>query len=208
MPFPVIDPEIVGKGVTVKTIISTRRQTFTSGAHTIAAASVPERMNDQVESNASRMIPVHRHSDITIEVLTLDYGITDDPADELILFMLTMHPDTLVLTGDDLQNFIDQSFWMSAQNWRLLTAVGVIQTLSREQAVILQEAIFTDGLLKQDSYHIGLIVASDTTSAVRADGNVTWTEILYQRRWPNRNSSEWAGWGYKEDEENYGQFGS
>jgi len=205
MPFPEMDPEIVGKGVRVLTTVSNRRQTF-FGQHNINAADTPERVEDS--GNASLMIPVHRHADITIGFLTIDYGVTDDPVDETVLWMLVMHPDTLTLTGADLINFIDQSFWSTAQNWRLGDASGWIQTLSREQVLIGQEAIFTDASLKQDSYHIGILVAASTTSAIRVDGNVTWTEILYQRRWPSRNSSEWAGWGYKEDEENYGQFGS
>lgn len=207
MPFPLIDPEIVGKGVTVRTTISNRRQSF-SAAHTIVNASAPERIDDQPEGHASALIPVHRHSDITIGFLAIDYGLSDDPIDETVIFMLAMHPDTLVLTGDDFENFLDQSYWVSAQNWRLGDATGWIQTLERVQELIGRDAIFTDALLKQDSYHIGLLVASSTTSAVLVHGTANWIETLYQRRWPNRNSSEWAGWGYKEDEENYGQFGS
>ncbi len=208
MPFPIVDPEIVGKGVKVLITTSSRRQSFTSGNYTVAVAATPERMDDFAQSNASKLIPVHRHADIVIGDLTIDYGVIDDPIDEIVLFMLVMHPDTLVMTGDDLLHFLDQSFWNTAQNWRLGDATGWIQTLSREQAFIFEEAIFTDALLKQDSYHIGIICASSVTSTVRVDGNVTWTETLYQRSWPSRDKSEWAGWGYKMDEENYGQFGS
>jgi len=208
MPFPEMDPQIVGSGVKVKTNVSSRRQSFTSGAHTINSSATPERLNDAAVSNASRLIPVHRHADITLGLLAIDYGITNDPIDLAVLFMLVMHPDTLTLTGDDLTNFIDSAFWNAAQNWRSVTAVGIMQTLSREQVLIGQDAIFTDAQLKQDSYHIGIIVASSATPSVRVDGVVTWTETLYQRSWPNRNSSEWEGWGYRMDEENYGQFGS
>ncbi len=204
MPFPVTDPEIVGKGVKVKVAISSRRQAFT-GTVVVDAATVPERFDS---GNASRLIPVHRHSDIEMGFLSISYGVTDDPIDELIIIMLTMHPDTLPLTGDDFGHFLDAAFWNASQNWRLGDATGWVQTLEREQALIAEEAIFTDASLKQDSYHIGLLVVSSVTSSVRVDGVVNWNETLYQRSWPSRNNSEWSGWGYKMDEENYGQFGS
>ncbi len=208
MPIPEMNPEIVGKGVTLKTAISSRRQGFTSGAHTISVADTPERLNDISLSNASRLIPVHRHSDINVGFLAIDYGVMQVPVDGTIIFMLVIHPDTLTLTGDDLEHFIDQSFWNAVQHWQNVTAVGIVQTLSREQVFIGEDAIFTDAFLKQDSYHIGLLVASDATQTVRVDGVVNWTETLYQRRWPSRNSSEWSGWNAGMDGENYGQFGS
>ncbi len=207
MPVPLMDPAIVGAGVKLKTTVSQRRQSFQDST-TIAAAQTPQRLDTRVDGHGAKLIPVHRHSDITVGYLDISFGLEDDPIDELVLWMLVIHPDTLTLTGDDFQNFLDSSFWTAGQNWRLGDATGWIQTLTREQSLIGQEAIFTDALLKQDSYHIGLIAASTVTSAIFVTGTVSWTEILYQRSWPSRNSSEWAGWGFGMDDENYGQFGS
>jgi len=164
-------------------------------------------MNDQAGANASNLIKVRRHSDISISYLTIDYGVTDDPTDELVLFMLTLHPDTLALTGEALDNFIDTSFWLAAQNWRAVgTPANVIQTLSREQVIIGEAVRYTDESIRLDTWSVGILVASDAQSAVRVDGTVNWTETLYQRSWPSRAGSEWSGWGAGMDGENYGQF--
>ncbi len=203
-----MDPEVIGKGVSLKTIISNRRQGFYA-LHTLAAASTPERMDDNIAlGEISNPIKLNRHKEVRITFLDVTFGITDDPVDERVVWMLVKAPNNLTLTGADLDHFLDQAVWQRAQNWRLGTAVGWEQTFNQDQIFIGQDIALSPVEATTDAYSMWFIMASTAASEGAVLGVVNWIETLFQRSWPSRNKSEWAGWGYKMEDENYGQYGS
>lgn len=201
MPFPETNPDIVGKGVKVISIASSRRKGFIADNFSVGTTILRV-------TGAWDLIPVHRHSDIFLKHASFDYGLNENPDDtEVVWLFLVKHNDNGALNLDLGLSLTDRAFWSSLQAWHHVgTAANAVQTIERYDPVFLDEVRHNQGEEVIDSYHVGFIGYATSTAVIVMTGAIYWDEILYQRSWPSRAGSEWAGWGAGMDGENYGQF--
>lgn len=202
MPFPETNPDIVGKGVKVISIPSSRRRGFVVNNFSVGTTILRI-------TGAWDLIPIHRHSDVFIKNASFDYGLNENPDDtEVVWVFLVKNNDHQTLNPDNGFSLVDKAFWSSLQAWHHVgTAANAVQTIERYDPVIMHSVRHNAAEEVVDSYHVGFIGYATSTAVIVMTGSIYWDEMLYQRSWPSRVKSEWAGWGIGMDDENYGQFG-
>jgi len=108
------------KLISSKVVVETKHIPFRAAGSTINT-SLTELVN------LLGLKPLSKSSAVELDIT---FGISDDPGDELIEWML------LVRRAENLTvfNARTRSIWQTAQNWRFVgVATGVVQTLDRQQ---------------------------------------------------------------------------
>lgn len=134
------------------------------------------------------LTPLRPLSSITPVELDISYGLADDPTDE--------KPEWY-LAAVDRDNVPDQNAmrriaaWQTVQVWRSLGTPGqVVQTITRENADFFRPKTWLNELVgdRQRRVFICIVSSSDTTSALRAQGVITFVENIIQRTFGSDNA--------------------
>lgn len=175
---------------TKKIVTSKYRSWAVSAAMT---AGVPRLLSD------SPLIYIPRKGTVKIQELEISYGLNADPADVSAIFGFALvDADLIDFAGAFPRGFLTQSLWQAEQLWRVLTAVGVVQTMT--QADIDLSNPPTAGRSNQNGMEdVGYNVwcFTDQTIGCKTTGSATWIETIFQTTWVD-DFSEWDGYTFEE----------
>lgn len=143
------------------------KRNFISG---ITAANEPELLLD-----FGRLADVH--DEFNIDTITGSLGIHDDPSDEHVRFFLAAYavdqPTAMAIGGDDKE-------WSREHAWRVLSLVGVVQTMEHVNDQNL--SLRLRGGVEAPNIGLGLFVQSSVQSHVTADLTIEGEYVARQYR--------------------------
>jgi len=127
------------------------------------------------------LAPVPPRANIQAIALDITYGITDDPADELVEFFLAFVDRDNIPAAADLRRIAE---WQEAQNWRSIgTDAGPIETFDHAQKDFFTAPVHSTHSLaaRVGRFIWALIAVSSTTSLLHVQGTFSWAESLEVR---------------------------
>lgn len=210
MPAPEMDPDIVGRGVKLKVVQGSTRQGISFDGQN-SATNVLERISDL--GGFTKIWTYDRHSTYILQYVDFTWGTDEAPQDgDEYNLLLTKAPDTRQLRTDDTLALLDRAMISVAHHWEIIAdGASTIQTFESREVLVGQDSdlLATDLQVTGDSFSMQWLFAANRNDVLFVIFGVAFFDfIAYQRSWPSRNSSEWAGWNAGMDGENYGQFGS
>lgn len=148
----------------------------------------------QITLENAKVALLHPDDQIQIDWMELDWGISDDPTDEH-LFLGLVWSDTDEFEDKSQNTMRDNSIWFSQQEYRVLTSVGVVQTMKHYDQVWDPEDAQVGPQQERD--RLMFWAASSTTSNIAGGGSINYDYITRQYKFRD-NPDDWAGWLWEE----------
>lgn len=139
-----------------------------------------------------RLVKISRDTVIRPQEIYATFGITDDPIDELALFMIVpIDPSLLPLslpTDELVEHFLETALWVDQELWRSIgTDAGPIKLDDEATTTALNE-VYSDAAVQENTW-LCAVVFSNTTSTISFIGHLDY-DVEYRQVTYNNDGSE------------------